>query len=125
MNNEIEKLSFCNTLKYIRFKRDLTIRKFSEITGISPAYICDLEQGHRKGNLGIVKNISEKLILSEEDHKILINAFYRDHLSLPEDLIYYLIDNDLLDSIKILKEFDQDGSNIKRLSNDLKNSKQL
>lgn len=112
-----------NIIKYIRTKKNLTIRSFSDITGISPAYICDLEKGFRKGTLETVNIISKKLMLTGAENKVLFNAFYRDHLSLPEDLIYYLIDNDLLDSISILKEKDPDGSNIKRLSLNLENNK--
>lgn len=125
MSNINETLSFGNTLKYIRAKRNLPIRKFSEITGISPAYICDLEKGHRKGTFEILTNISEKLILSEHEQKILINAFYRDRMSLPKNLINYLIDNDLLETLNILTEYDKDGANIKSLALKLKNNKQL
>lgn len=123
MNSLKKQLTFGDTLKLIRIQKNLTIRNFSEITGISPAYICDLEKGYRKGNLNTVMKISEKLILSEDENKMLMYSFYREHLSLPEELIYYLIDNDLLDSIKIIKENDKNGERIKTLALNLKQKK--
>lgn len=116
METKEKTLIFGSTLKLIRLEKELTMRKFSDITGISPAYLCDLEKGYRKGNLETVKTICEKLTLTKEEHKMLMNAFYRDHLSLPEDIIYYLIDNDLLDSIRNIKENDQHGESVKTLS---------
>lgn len=116
MENKEKHISFSTTLKLIRAQKNLTVRKFSEITGISPAYICDLEKGYRKGTLETVNTISERLILSENENKLLMNSFYRDHLSLPEDIIYYLIDNDLLDSIRTLKKNDKNGDHIKTLA---------
>lgn len=109
-------LSFGTTLKLIRIEKNLTMRKFSDFTGISPAYLCDLEKGFRKGNLEIAQTICEKLILTEEQTKMLMNAFYRDHLTLPEDIIHYLIDNDLLDSIRDIKKSDQCGESVKTLA---------
>ena len=123
MNSLKKQLTFGDTLKLIRIQKNLTIRNFSEITGISPAYICDLEKGYRKGNLNTVMKISEKLILSGDENKMLMYSFYREHLSLPEELIYYLIDNDLLDSIKIIKENDKNGERIKTLALNLKQKK--
>ena len=123
MENNEEHLTFSTTLKLIRAQKNLTIRKFNEITGISPAYICDLEKGYRKGTLEIVNIISKKLMLSKDENKLLMNSFYRDHLSLPQELIYYLIDNDLLDSIKFIKENDQNGNSIKTLASNLHQKK--
>ena len=124
MENKEKHISFSTTLKLIRAQKNLTVRKFSEITGVSPAYICDLEKGYRKGTLEMVNTISERLMLSENENKLLMNSFYRDHLSLPEDIIYYLIDNDLLDSIKTIKENDKCGEIIKTLALNL-NKKEL
>lgn len=121
----MDNLKLGQVIKYLRAKKHLTIRKLSEITGISPAYICDIEQGFRKGTIDTVNIISDRLALNGFENKLLFNAYYRDHLSLPENLIYYLIDNDLLDSINIIKENDQDGSYIKRLAHDLQNNKKL
>lgn len=125
MNNTQEHLILGNTLKLIRAQRDLTMRKFSEITGISPTHICDLENGNRRGTLQVIQKISKTLILSEDENKLLMNAFFHDNSMLPKDLLYYLISNDLLDTIKILKEYDQDGSNVKRLAQNLENNKRL
>lgn len=117
-------LLFGTALKLIRIEKNLTMRKFSDITGISPAYLCDLEKGNRKGTLEVAKTICEKLILAEEETKMLMNAFYREHLTLPEDIIYYLLDNDLLGSIKTIKENDKCGKSIKTLSLNI-NKKEL
>ena len=123
METKEKTLKFGSTLKLIRLEKELTMRKFSDITGISPAYLCDLEKGYRKGNLELVRTICEKLTLTKQEHKMLMNAYYRDHLSLPEDIIYYLIDNDLLDSIRNIKENDQHGESVKTLSLNLNQKK--
>jgi len=51
-----------------------------------------------------------------------MKAFARDRLDIPVELLYYLIDNELIESIKIIKNEDAKGETIKRLALALKNN---
>lgn len=120
MNNSV-KPKFGKTLKGIREDRDLSIRQFAKICDFSPAYISDLEKDNRKPTLELINRISNNLILTEEEKNTMKNAFIHDRLEVSPELLYYLIDNDLIESLKILKELDSKGENIKRLAFSLKN----
>ena len=121
MNNSV-KPKFGKTLKSIRETRNLSIRQFSKICDFSPAYISDLEKDNRKPTIELINRISNNLILTEEEKNTMKNAFIHDRLEVPSELLYYLIDNDLIESLKILKELDSEGKNIKRLAFSLKNN---
>ena len=120
MNNSV-KPKFGKTLKGMREDRDLSIRQFAKICDFSPAYISDLEKDNRKPTLELINRISNNLILTEEEKNSMKNAFIHDRLEVSPELLYYLIDNDLIESLKILKELDSKGENIKRLAFSLKN----
>lgn len=119
----MDNLKFGKVLKNLRINRNFTIRMLSSVLSISPAYICDLEQGNRKITLELLNKIRERLNLTEDEEMIVIEAFTYDRLSIPLDLLNYLIDNNLIGSLKTLKDFDKDGSNIKKLALNLKNKK--
>lgn len=116
MEDIVEKNKFGNVLKQIRTNQNLSLREFAKLCMFSPAYISDLEKNHRKPTLEVIKRISENFVITEEEQKIIMNTFIHDRLELPIELLYYLIDNDLIESLRILKEVDKDGQNIKRLA---------
>lgn len=111
-----EKSQFGNVLKYIRTNRDLSLREFAKLCEFSPAYIADLEKNNRKPSVEVIKRIKEKIFVTQEEQKMMMGAFAHDRLEIPDDLLYYLIDNDLIESLKILKEADKDGQKIKSLA---------
>jgi len=122
--SDYKELKFGGVLRDIRTSRSLTIRQFSETCYISPTYICDLENGHRKATMQVMNNISNTLSLTEEENKNMMDAFSYDRLQIPTELLYYLIDNDLLESVKAFKEYDEKGTAVKGFAKELKKSNQ-
>lgn len=117
---EIEgKLYFGNTLKEIRNARGLSVREFAKIVGFSAVYICDLEKGNRKPTLEMINKFSKVLILSEEEKKKLNDGFAYAHPNkvIPPDIMYYILENNLIEPIRMIKETDEKGIKIKQLSN--------
>ena len=116
---EVRGSKFSVVLKNIRTTRNMTVRDFSDTCSISAAYVCDLEKGNRKVTSQVMSNMTSNLNLTEEEHKAMINAFAYDRLQIPKEVLYYLIDNDLLESIKIFKEYDAKGTKVKQLAKSL------
>ena len=114
-------LKFAKILKDIRESREISIRLFSSICGFSPAYISDLEKSNRKPTLNVINSIIENIPLSKEEKDSLLKAFNRDRLNIDEELLHYIIDNDLVESLRVFKEFDSDGSHVKSFAKTLKN----
>lgn len=117
---EDEKLIFGFVLKKIRNNREISIRRLASILGISAVYLSDLENNARKVTLNVIEKIKSNLILTEDEEKLMMNAFTHDRLNVPVEILYYLIDNDLLDSIKTIKKEDAKGESIKRLAKTFK-----
>ena len=115
-------LKFAKVLKEIRESREISIRLFSSICGFSPAYISDLEKSNRKPTLNVINSIIENISLSKEEKAILLKSFNHDRLNIDEELLHYIIDNELVESLRVFKEFDLDGSHVKSLAKTLKNS---
>ena len=117
---EVKGLKFGVVLRDIRTSRNMTVRDFSDTCSMSVGYICDLEKGNRKATLQDMDNVVNNLILTEEEHQEMINAFAYDRLQIPVELLYYLIDNNLLESIKAFKEYDEKGTKVKQFAKSLK-----
>ena len=120
--NEVKGLKFSAVLKDIRTSRGMTVREFSKTCHISGAYISDLEHGNRKATVQVMNNITNNLTLTDEENKDMINAFAYDRLQIPTELLCYLVDNDLLPSLKVLKEHDKEGNSIKKLAKTMQNN---
>ncbi len=113
---------FGNIIKYIRIDRNLSLRDFAKLCEFSPAYISDLEKNNRKPSTEVIKRISERLAITRDEQKMMMDAYFHDRLEIPSELLHYIIDNDLIESLKILKELDSDGQDIKNLAFSLKNN---
>lgn len=113
---------FGSTIKCIRNNRNLSLRDLAKLCEFSPAYISDLEKNNRKPSIEVIKRISERLELISEEQKMVMDAFFHDRLEIPSELLHYIIDNDLIESLNILREFDSDGQDIKNLAFSLKNN---
>ena len=115
---EIEaRLIFGTELKKIRNSRGLTVRGFAKLVGFSAPYICDLESGNRKPTLEMINKFSKVLILTEEEKKLLNDgyAFAHPGVVIPPDIMYYILENNLVDTLRDLKSKDKDGTKIKKL----------
>lgn len=120
MKLENEQLQFGAVLRSIRQQRELSVRAMSKLCGVSPIYISDLENNNRKVTLNVINNITGKVVLTKEENEQMMQAYSHDRLDIPVELLYYLIDNDLLDSIKTFKEYDSNGTIVKQLAKSLK-----
>lgn len=120
MKEVFEKPIFGNVLKAIRMNRSMTIRDFATLLGFTAPYVGDLEKNNRKPSENVVELILEKFSLSKEEKYMLIKGYLHDQLIVPNELLYYLINNDLIDSIRVIKENDVDGSKLKEFADSFK-----
>jgi len=120
MATDKEQLNFGKVLRNIRENRELSVRAMSRICGCSAVYISDLENNNRKVTMSVINNISSKMVLTNEEKEQMMQAYSHDRLQIPVELLYYLIDNDLLESIKIFKEHDEKGTKVKQFAKSLK-----
>lgn len=116
MKVDNEKLVFGQVLKEIRSSREMSLRGLANVLGVSAVYLSDLEKNSRKVTLSVIEKIESNLILTEQEEETIMNAFTHDRLNIPVDLLYYLIDNNLLESIKTIQKEDENGESIKRLA---------
>ena len=115
---EVEaKLIFGNELKSIRNNRALTVRGFAKVVGYSAVYISDLENGNRKPTLEMINKFNEKLFLTVEEFKQLQKGYLFAHPEnvIPLEVMYYILENNLIDALKILEATDKKGTKIKKL----------
>lgn len=120
---ERKEMKFPMVLKLLRESKGLTMRSLASSCDFSPAYISDLEKGNRKVTLQVIDRICECLDLSEKDKEILLKAYTYDRLNVSPDLMRYIIDNDLIDYLNVIKDNDKEGNSIKELANKLKYTK--
>ena len=115
---EIEaKLMFGNSLRTIRNNRALSVRGFAKVVGYSAVYISDLENGNRKPTLEMINIFNEKLFLKEEEFKSLQKGYLFAHPEnvIPLEVMYYILENNLIDALKTLEATDKEGTKIKQL----------
>lgn len=59
---------FGNNIRNLRTERKISLAKFSEITGISKGYLCDIENGKATNpSLNVLKEIATNLNCSISD----------------------------------------------------------
>jgi len=123
MNEAGQNLKFGQILRKIRKDRDLTIKDLAIMCDLSMIHISNLENNNRKVTMSVINKICNNVILTEEENQIMMDAFAHDRLDIPVELLYYLIDNDLIESLKTIKETDEKGINIKKLALKLESDK--
>jgi len=125
MSDVGQNLKFGQTLRDIRNSRGLSVRQFAIKCDLSIAYTSDLENNNRKATMSVINKICSNIVLTEQEKEAMMDAFTRDRLEIPVELLCYLIDNDLLESLKIIKETDPKGTNIKKLALKLNPDKKI
>ncbi|SCY68822.1 helix-turn-helix transcriptional regulator [Ruminococcus sp. YE282] len=93
------KKSFGAFLSEKRVLKDISLRHFSKIIGISPEYLSKIENNLRPAPKDIVlEKIADKLSLSIEDREILFDlaAESKAKLSLATDLVEYIRENEIV-----------------------------
>lgn len=123
MNEAGINLKFGQVLKDIRNNRCLSVRQFALKCGVSAIYISDLENNNRKVTMSVINKICNNICLTEQEHQTIMYAFSHDRIDIPVELLYYLINNDLIDSLQTIKEIDEKGVNIKKLALKLESDK--
>lgn len=88
----------------------------TKLTGFSSTYVSESENGWRMATVSYLNSIKNNLMLSDEDKKVLLLAYNRDRLNVNDDLLYYLIDNDLVESLEIIRKFDEFCDEIKKIA---------
>lgn len=93
------KKSFGAFLSEKRVLKDISLRHFSKIIGISPEYLSKIENNLRPAPKDIIlEKIADKLSLSIEDREILFDlaAESKAKLSLATDLVEYIRENEII-----------------------------
>lgn len=93
------KKSFGIFLSEKRVLKDISLRHFSKIIGISPEYLSKIENNLRPAPKDIIlEKIADKLSLSIEDREILFDlaAESKAKLSLATDLVEYIRENEIV-----------------------------
>lgn len=124
MDQSNKDLKFGKTLRNIRNNRCLSVRQFAVRCGFSPVYISDLENNNRKPTIKVIEGISQNFDLSEEEHKMMMDAFAHDRLTIPVEVLYWILDNDLIDSLSVLKDLDPKGKETKNFTLQMRTKKE-
>lgn len=111
-----EPTKFSQVLNYIRSKNNLTIRALSEKTGLSTTYIFDLEKSNRLPTEEVIAKLMNNIQLSESETQLLWDCLVYDRHAMPQDVLNYLLDNDLLEYIRAIKDMDENGDELKRFA---------
>lgn len=111
-----EKTKFGRVLSYIRSKNNLTIRALSEKTKLSTTYIFDLEKGNRLPTEEVITKLTNNIPLTNDETQLIWDCYVYDRHAIPQDIANYLINNDLLEYIRAIKEKDENGIELKRFA---------
>lgn len=82
-----------------RISKDISLRNFSKIIGISPEYLSKIENNLRPAPKDIIlEKIADKLSLSIEEREMLFDlaAESKVKLSLASDLVEYIRENEIV-----------------------------
>lgn len=107
------------TLNKMRISRGITLRGLAKLLNYSPAYISDIEKGNRLPTLELMERINVLCPTEIELNKLNKGYILARPTSLT-DIITYICNNDLIDTIRELKQIDKDGTKIKKMVLDMK-----
>ena len=87
------KNEFGTYLEFLRRKYKITLRKLSDMTGISYTHISNVENGNRKPpSIKTLNMIATALGVSSEEKEQLIYLSVKQN-GLPEDVVDYMLNN--------------------------------
>lgn len=90
MNNE----TFGKYVSYLRTDRDLTLREFAEMIGLSPYYLCSIENGRRTNpNIKTLGKMYLALKLRKEEMEKLLDLYAKANGQVSADIIDYIMEN--------------------------------
>ncbi|WP_440451363.1 helix-turn-helix domain-containing protein [Ruminococcus intestinalis] len=82
-----------------RNEKQISLRSFSSMIGISPEYLSKIENGLRSAPKGaVVKRISEALVLNDDEQEILFDlaASSKSSPTVAGDLVEYIMNNEIV-----------------------------
>ena len=80
-----------------RNEKQISLRSFSSMIGISPEYLSKIENGLRSAPKGaVVKRISEALVLNDDEQELLFDlaALSKPTPTVAGDLVEYIVNNE-------------------------------
>ncbi len=102
-----------------RTERQITLRAFSNIIGISPEYLSKIENGLRSApNDIVVRKIGQALLLNCEEEEILFDlaASSKTYPTLALDLVEYIMENEEVHQIlRLAKRYDVSTDDLQRI----------
>lgn len=107
------------TLNEMRINRKITLRGLANLLNYSPTYISDIEKGKRLPTLELIERINI-LCPTEIELNNLNKGYILARPTSLTDIITYICNNDLIDTIRELKQMDKDGTKIKKMVLDIK-----
>ena len=81
---------FTTIFKKLRENQGLTLRGLSDGLGLSPAYMCDIEQGNRMPTQKLVESMISFYKLNHEQQRLLYDAAALATDMLPYDVVEFL-----------------------------------
>lgn len=95
-----------------RKEKGITLRKFADLIGIAPAYMSDLEKGHRPPtkNMDILNAIALRLNLTETEKQTMFDYAKNDGVSpdLPDYIMSEAIPNVRV-ALRMARDFNADN----------------
>lgn len=82
-----------------RNEKQISLRSFSSMIGISPEYLSKIENGLRAAPKdAVVKRISEALVLNDDEQEILFDlaASSKSSPTVAGDLVEYIMNNEIV-----------------------------
>ena len=110
MNNEFGKF-----VEQKRLEQQISLRGFAEMVEIAPAYMSDIEKGHRPppvSNLEILNRIATKLKLSDKDRETMFDLAGKSKSICSPDLPEYIMDEsrpDVRVALRMARDMDADN----------------
>lgn len=86
-----EKYAFGKYVKHRRLELKLTICELAQKVAISPAYLCDIENGNRIAPKKVLTDLKKELKILPEHELDFEDLAYMTHETCAPDLICYLI----------------------------------
>ncbi|MCH5296718.1 MAG: helix-turn-helix transcriptional regulator [Ruminococcus sp.] len=93
------KETFGGFVKQKRIVKNISLRTFADVIGVSPEYLSKIENNLRTAPKDIViEKIANKLSLCNEEKEILLDlaAKSKSNLSLASDLMIYINENEMV-----------------------------
>lgn len=91
--------TFGEFIKEKRLQKEISLRKFAELLGISPVYLCNMEKDRNPAPKDdILSNLAKLLLLDDEERKLLYDlaAKSKNTPTVSKDLPEYIMNRDIV-----------------------------